>query len=390
MEYRNHGNDFRDPMRRRHDAAAPRAAWNAALAVAMLLMAACSDEHGRHDAPAAPPVAVTLYTVTPQAIPETYATTGTLVANERVEIASRVLGEIRSLAVREGQTVSSGQTLVTLDATEITNRLNEAQARLAEARALEMEARADFERHRKLLTQNAISERAVEQARLRHDVAHEGVRAAEATVSQVRAQIDYTEIRSPVSGIVVARHKRSGDIATPGAPILTLEDPSNIEVETFVHERYINRIQPDDPVSIRIDATGKQSAGTVTRVVRSGDPGTYRYLVKVVLRDTNGAQPGMFARIEFATGEKSGIALPAGAVVERSDLPGVYVIDSDNIARFRMVRTGRQWSDRIEIIAGLNAGDRVAMSNVAMLRTGDRVAVPAADTAASPAADRDE
>lgn len=350
-----------------------------------LLLAACAPGSDPEQ-PVVMTVAAEVIAVTAQAIPETYITTGTLTANNRVDIAARVLGEIRNLDVREGQAVAKGQTVLTIDATEITNRLREAQARVAEARAQAAEARADLERHQKLLSQNAMSERAVEQARLRDDVARESLAAAEAAATQIRVQLDYTEVRSPVAGIVVSRHKRSGDMATPGAPLLTIEDPSNLEVETFVKEGYVNAINNGDPVQVHIDAVRRQVAGTVSRVVRSGDTGTYRYLVKVALEDSGDLRAGMFARVAFLTGERSGITIPSAALVERADIPGVYLVDDDGIAHFRMVRTGQSSDHRIEIVSGLDADDRIAISNTGAIRTGFRV-VPAVHQPVEQAAD---
>ncbi|KAF0191694.1 MAG: RND family efflux transporter MFP subunit [Gammaproteobacteria bacterium] len=351
----------------------------AAVIVVTLLTGGCGTGTDNESKPVAITVTADVINVIAQAIPETYTTAGTLVANGRVDIASRLLGEIRNLAVREGQAVTTGQRLLTIDATEITNRLNEVQARLSEARAQSEEARADLERHQKLLAQKAISERAVEQARLRYDVTRESVHAADAATSQIRAQLEYTDIRSPVTGVVVTKHKQNGDMATPGAPILTIEDPSNIEVETFIKESYVNQINPGDKVQVSIDALRKQGSGTVTRVVRSGETGTYRYLVKVVLSDVSDLRAGMFARVEFPVGEKTGIAIPNSAIIERSDIPGVYLVDENAIAHFRMVRTGRHWQDQTEIVAGLSANDRIAITNTATLRTGDRIeaAIPA-------------
>ena len=344
----------------------------AAVVVIAVFITSCTGDHDTVQAPVTS-VNATVVRIDLVPIPETYITTGTLVANERVDIAARVIGQIQNLTVREGDSVTKGQRLLTVDPVEIQNRLNEALARLAEARAQAEEAKADLERHEKLVKQKAVSERAVEQVRLRYDVTQETVRAAEAAVKQVRTQLEYTDIRSPVSGSVVAKHKRSGDMATPGAAILTIEDPTNIEVETFIKESYVNEVKVGDSVQVTIDALHRQLPGTVTQVVQSGDPGTYRYLVKVALGDTNGLRAGMFARVDFVVGEKSGIAIPADAIVMRADIPGVYLVDDNGIAHFRMVRTGRQWLKQIEIVAGLTAGDHIVVSKPTAVHTGDRV-----------------
>ena len=113
--------------------------------------------------------------------------------------------------------------------------------------------------------------------------------------------------------------------------------------------------------------------GMVTHIVPSADPSTHSYLVKIVLEDVSSIRVGMFARIEFAMGQKQVITIPGTAIVTRADLPGVYMVDEQGIAHFRMVRTGRQFNDNVEIISGLDRGDRIVLAPASAVKTGDRI-----------------
>ena len=156
------------------------------IVVIVVFMTSCSGDSDTGVQAPVSTVNAAVVRIDPAPIPETYVTTGTLVANERVDVAARVIGQIQNLTVREGDSITKGQRLLTVDPVEIQNRLNEALARLAEARAQAEEAKADLERHEKLVKQNAVSARAVEQVRLHYDVTQETVRAAAAAVKQVR------------------------------------------------------------------------------------------------------------------------------------------------------------------------------------------------------------
>lgn len=205
---------------------------------------------------------------------------------------------------------------------------------------------------------------------LRYEVTKEGVRAAEAAARQVTTQLQYTNITSPVSGIVVNKIKQAGDMTRPGEPILIIENPRRIVLETYVKESYINLIAIGDRVQVLVDALNKEIIGEVAQVVRSGSSGTYRYLVKVSLVGSQELRAGMFARSNFKAGEKAGITIPVEAVVKRADLTGVYLIDPAGIAHYRMIRTGREWAESIEVVAGLKAGNRIALSSKSPIHTG--------------------
>lgn len=345
----------------------------ALLSLPPLLLMACTADH---EAAVPPPVAAIpaeTLTIAPEQISETYTTTGTLVADDRVEIASRLMGYIRDIKVREGSPVKQGQLLLTIDPTEIEAQRAEAEARVSQARARSAEARADFERYKTLFEQKLVAANTYTKAELDNQVAEEELRAALATLDRVKVQMQYAEVRSPVDGVVVERLRRTGDLANPGAAILTVENPSNIVLETYIREDQLRHVQPGDEVAVAVDAVGLQTTGVVTQVVPSGDAATHSYLVKATLRELNGARSGMFARSAFTTGTKWTVLVPDAALVKRADLPGVYIVDRDGVAHFRMVRSGRRLDGRTEIIAGLSGGERIVLAADAPLRTGDRV-----------------
>ena len=185
--------------------------------------------------------------------------------------------------------------------------------------------------------------------------------------------MQYASIHSPVSGVVVARHKQAGDIATPGTPLLTVENPDNVVVRTFVKEEHIQKIQINDQAEVSIEAAGLNTTGIITQIVPSADPGTHSYLVKIALQQHGKARTGMFARINFTMGHSRGLLIPTSAVINRADLTGVYIVDSNNIAHYRMVRLGRQFNNGVEILTGIKAGDRIVSSNPNRIHSGDLI-----------------
>jgi len=306
-------------------------------------------------------------------IREDYSTTGTLIADDRIDIAARIIGLIRKVNVQEGSKVKKDQLLITIDPTEMQAQQAESEARLAQSKARLAEAEADLKRYQALYKEKVISVDRFRKAELALQLAEGENRAARAALERIQVQMQYASIRSPVSGVVVARHKQAGDIATPGTPLLTIENPDNVVVRTFVKEQHIQHINIGDSTEVEIEAAGTKSKGIITKIVPSADPGTHSYLVKIALTEKGAARTGMFARVNFKIGHSTGILIPTSAVISRADLNGVYIIGSDNVAHYRLVRLGRQFNNRVEILTGLNDGDRIVSNEPQRIHSGDRI-----------------
>ncbi|MBI5450306.1 MAG: efflux RND transporter periplasmic adaptor subunit [Gammaproteobacteria bacterium] len=354
---------------------------------AIAALAACGSEISTPATPPGqPPITAVVQTVQPEPISEHYTTTGTLIADERVDIAARVMGFIHTIHVKEGQRVTKGQLLLTIDPTETQTQVSEAQARQSQAQARYAEAEADYQRFKALFEQQLVAIDHFRKIELAYRLAGQELHAAQSLADRSQVQLDYTSIRAPVSGIVVGKYKEAGDMATPGTPLLTVENTRQIMVRTYVKEDRIRDITLGDNVELEVEAARLHGHGTVTQVVPSGDPVTFSYLVKITPESTTGLSPGMFARVIFTTGSSAALTIPQTALVHRADLTGVYSIDRDNIAHYRMVRTGRSIDDRIEVLSGITAGDRIIVHSTLPIHSGDRIEAQPPASKSMPAA----
>lgn len=306
-------------------------------------------------------------------VPVEYTSVGSVVSDQRVDVASRLSGYIREILVQEGDRVRRGQVLVRLDAADVEGGIRQARAGVGAAEAAFRDAQTDLERFQRLFERGSVSDNELRKIRLKHDAARETLNQARAGFDTARAQRGYAEIRSPVDGQVVARAKRAGDLAVPGAPILTVESGRTLLFETFVAEGQVAAIAAGKPVEVRIDGLASPLKGTVSRVVPSGDPATRSYQVKIALPETAGLMPGMFGRAGFVIGESPAPAVPSQALLERGGLRGVFVVDGEGRAHFRWLRIGREWLDRVEVTAGLAVGERFVAAVEPALREGDRI-----------------
>ncbi|MDX8388619.1 MAG: efflux RND transporter periplasmic adaptor subunit [Ghiorsea sp.] len=319
------------------------------------VLVACTDETKVSTAVPQTSVA-TMLTISYQDIPSHYSTSGTVTSDHRVSISSRLSGYIREMNVREGDQVKVGQVLVRVDPVDAKQALIQTQADLADAKT-------DLERYKELLKDGAVSNQQVSKVELRYTV-------AKSHVEQARNQLSYAEVRSPVAGMVVEKRLSQGDLAAPGMPILTLEDPTSLLVETYVSERFVSHIREGNDVDIEIPSLKQTYQGIVRQVVQAADPVSHQFLVKTALPASHNIHPGMYAQTGFRLGNRKSILIPQAAIVSHSGLNAVYTVDENKVAHYRLIRLGTTQQGQVEVLAGLNAGDTIAFKGTPNLQTG--------------------
>lgn len=306
---------------------------------------------------------VTAITVEHKALNASNTLAGTLIAPHKVNIFNQEEGRIIELPYREGDRVGKGAELVKLDADVV-------RAELTKATAQRRQAELDLVRMQKLLARKAASEDEEARARTALDVAR-------AEQDLQRILLARTTITAPFAGVISERWKEPGDVIAAHTHILTLIDPTVLHVELNVSELLLPELRVTAPVTIRIDALGKQSfTGYVKRIFPVIDAQTRQGKVEVELQPVPpGARPGQLARITFATAKTAGLILPFASLQHDSQGAFVYRIDEQGAARRVAVRTGLQLGDKIEIREGLLEGDRVVLSGLLNMRDGQAVRI---------------
>lgn len=341
--------------------------------ISLSLLLACSDDTvptvktkiAQHSLPVG--------IVKQEKLPIFYRAIGTVVSDNRVDITSRVTGFIKEILVKEGQKVEQGQVLLLLDNSDIEGNIQLAKAAKNKAQASLQDALTDFKRYEKLFKSGSVAENSLRKIRLAKEISESGLHEAEAALRIAKSQQQYSRIISPVNGIVVARQKRKGDLATPGSSIITIESDSNLLFESYIPEKQIGKITVGQTVAVNMDALKQTLSTEVLRVVYSGDPISRRYQVKLGLPETSGLLSGMFGYALFPVGFEQSPTIPRSALVIRGGLEGVFVLDEKNHAYFRWLRLGREWPEKIQVRAGLTGGEYIVNMATASLREGDKV-----------------
>jgi RND family efflux transporter MFP subunit len=295
--------------------------------------------------------------------------TGQVSAMFQATLSSRIQGTIDTLFVREGTSVVKGQALIQLDNRDVRADLARASAELENTKAL-------LDRMNQLYAQDAVSKQEMENATRAYKV-------AEANRTTVLAQLSYTIVKAPFDGVITRKMVEAGELASPGQPLLRMENPRYLRLHATVAEGDLRAISLGDKMFVVIDALGEQPLdGVVGQILPAGDSQTHTFTVKVDLPAKPGLKTGMFGRVQLDKGTRKTILVPWTAIVERGELTSVFAVGSDQIAQLRWVKVGRRFDREVEILSGVNLGESVLLDAT---RGSDGAAVKIIDVAASPA-----
>jgi RND family efflux transporter MFP subunit len=302
-----------------------------------------------------------------------YETSGTLKSVNTALVSAKIMGEVREIKIKPGDTVRKGDVLLIINAPDMNARVQAGQESLEEAkRGLDMAGEnknlmeKTFERYSNLFDAKAISEQEFDEMKSKRDVAvleyertKKALNRAEAGLYEAEAFKSYSVITSPLDGTVAEKMIETGNMAVPGGPLILVESRS-YRVEAPVDETLLPSIQTGTTVGILIDAINMETEGRVTEIVRQVDPLTRTFMVKIALNDTSQPlQGGFYAKVKFPLGKKTVLSVPEGSIITRGELKGVYAVNQQGVITFRLVKTGKRHDGKVEILTGLSSGERI-------------------------------
>ncbi|MFH1216759.1 MAG: efflux RND transporter periplasmic adaptor subunit [Pseudomonadota bacterium] len=351
----------------------------------VLLFCGCSDrkeaEQVRIERPAVSGVEVAEAGLSE--IGDFYETSGTLTAQTTSRVASRMMGVITEVLVREGERVKAGQLLATLDDRDVRQKvaaadaaLSEAESGLAAAGKQKELAEITWQRYANLFEGKALTGQELDQARTARDVASLEYARLERMIDRVRAGRDeagvyreFTRITSPVTGVVTSKEAELGTMAMPGMVLFTIEDNTSLTLDLWVSESLAGRLEKESPVRVAIAAPAAEFKGRILDVVPSVDPRTRTFLVKVTING-DGLRSGQHATARIGLGSKSVLLLPNASIVRKGQLSGVYVVNEADVLSYRLVRLGRDYDGKTEILTGLVPGEKIVVAGVDRAKDG--------------------
>lgn len=312
--------------------------------------------------------AAELETVQPRVThaPDRTSVDGSVEALRHTEIAAQVSGVIVGLNAKAGDTVQKGDVLARIDARAAVQNaaIGQAQVDMAQA-ALDVASR-ELARQRELHKKHYISAAALERARAEYKTAAANLAAQRAQAGAARIASGLHEVTAPYAGIVAAVAIELGDMAMPGKPLVSLYAPDALRVTAVVPQSRIAAHVKAQDVLVELPgimADGRRVAPTGIQVLPTIDTQTHTARIRLDLPpDLAGVAPGMFARVWLPAGGPAmeRLHVPGTAIVRRAELLGVYVVGADGRPVLRQIRVGSASGDEVEVLSGVDIGERVA------------------------------
>jgi multidrug efflux pump subunit AcrA (membrane-fusion protein) len=336
--------------------------------------------------------------------PVLYEAVGTVQAGATVNVASKLMGTIEKVKVREGDQVKAGDVLIVVDQRQVDAGYRQAEAALAEAikaldaavssrdaaLASERLARATYDRYENLRKEDSVSAQEFDEVEARYREAKAAASRAEAMVETATARIHQAQaglasatvtrrdavITAPVDGVITSKLVDEGDLASPAKPLLSVDTTYGYRVDAILPENYFDEVKPGLSVRVTVPAYREEAVpGTLRTVVPAADQQSRSFLLKVTLPEDLPVKSGMFARVEVPVGRMSKMIIPSSAVVYQGQLTALFVLNDQGIARFRLIRLGKISQEGVEVLSGLEAGERFVVEPGPKLRDGVSVEV---------------
>lgn len=342
------------------------------ISLAVAALAGCGGSEPLPTRAERAPVAAPVSVAQVESVTDAIVATGTAEAYRRVMPGTKIMGRIEQVLVREGDRVAKGATLARLESRDLAAMVEQAKAGVAMAEAQLENARAQHARILDLHSRGSVTEKNKEDAEAGFRTATAAVEQARANLRAAEVTLSYAAITTPVAGHVVERRTEAGDMAAPGMPLFAIEDLSRVKIIAKVSESEIAGLETGGAAKVAIEALDFERDATVAKIVAAADRASRTFEVELLVDNDDGRiKSGMFARVSFARGVRSGLFVPESALVQRGQLDGVFAVDEQQRALLRWVRLGQKAADgRVEVISGLGAGERYVVAPPAGLEDG--------------------
>lgn len=365
---------------------------------------ACSGKKSDRPETTGQPVAASTNTAAYETVHAVIEAPGTVQPRDRISLSAQINGFVREMRFRVGDIVKKDQLLATLDARDAQSQkaaaqagIDEAEAALGEARkayqaAVEMQAAAKasselasqtLARYQKLSESHSVSPQELDEVRTRRNAsgaelasreamvaaAQDRIKQVEARISQAKAQsgradvmLSWTEIKAPSSGRIVQRLADPGSAIFPGTPLFVIESIERPQILAEIPTEQSGILRLGSMIRLRDPETGSISEGRISEIVPLSDPATHSIQFKVDLPPNLSMPSGQFVKVELPAGTRQALLAPSSAVRQTGQLTGMFVVDSSSKARFRLVKVAPYDAERMEVLSGIQPGEKFVSS----------------------------
>lgn len=306
----------------------------------------------------------TLVSVQAREMPQIETAVGSIRPVYESAVASKLLERVIEVNVRAGQKVAKDEVLVRLDDKVWQSRLEQLQASLASAQAAYAQANRDRESMQRAFEQKAVTQTELGRAETAVKSAMAELQRTTQALAEAQANLAYTVIRSPITGTVIDKKVNAGDTVAPGQVVVTLYDPTRMQLIASVRESLAYRLKVGQDIQAGIDAIGATCMGTVSEIVPESQAASRTFQVKVTGPCHPGIYAGMFGRLIIPVGTQRMLLVPRSTVTRIGQVDVVEVAQDGRLLR-RAVQVGRAVDDQVQVLSGLKEGEQVAVPSQA-------------------------
>ncbi len=304
-------------------------------------------------------------TVQKQAVPQQRLFDGVIEAVNQSTVSAQTSGRVTEINFDVDDVVPKGAVILRIRDTEQRSRSQQSQAGLNEAEARYKEAEAEHSRIKEIYAQRLVAKSDLDRAEAAFNAAKARLEQAKARVRETQEQQGYTVIRAPYSGVLTKRFVELGESVTAGQPLVAGMSLEQLRAAVSVPQSFVKAMRAHGKATVELPG-GERVNATSMRIFPYADENSHAVNVRVNLPVGDfGIYPGMFVKVGFVTGEQEGLLIPAVVVVHRSELTAVYVVNKDGRVSFRQLRLGEVSGDQVEVLAGLESGEKVARDPIA-------------------------
>lgn len=284
----------------------------------------------------------------------------TVRSKQTTNVAARILAPIKSIHVKAGDLVKTGDLLIELDNRNLRAQTAQSKENINSLQARLNQAYSHFRRTKSLYAKESVTKAQYEQALSSYNSLKAQLASAKQILESSQTTLSYSQIKAEFDGRVIDRFADPGDLASPGVKLLTLYDPNSLRIDANVRESLALSLKIGQQIQTHVSAINKTTMATIEEIVPAADPGTRSFLIKAKLEQTGTLLPGMFARIRIPIGTKNQLIIPMQYIKRIGQLDVVWVFENEQPVR-RFIRIGEQIDDQVIIISGLNIGERLIL-----------------------------
>jgi RND family efflux transporter MFP subunit len=310
---------------------------------------------------------------------------GQVEALQTANISTRVMGYITKVYVKVGDAVNQGQLLFTVNSTDIQAKRAQTEAAIAQAEAAYSNAQKDYDRYTALYKQQSASAKELDNITLQYNSAKAAVEAAKQMRNEVNAQLQYTSVTAPFAGLVTQKLMDAGNMATPGMPVLAIEQQGSLQVSASIPETQVTGIKQGGEALVNIKSINKTVKGSITQISPSSQFTGGQYIIKISLPGggDKGLYAGMYVNVSIpsatpaapAQAAPGNILVPVSCLVYNGELAGLYTVGQNKQAMLRWLRLGKTVGDKVEVLSGLDKDEPFIVTASGRLYNGAAIQV---------------